>query len=195
MALKVGINGFGRIGRNFVRAHVDRGGKFDIVAVNDLAAPDVLAHLLRYDSTHGRLERRRGRRRPDQRERLVVPGAGRARPEGIAVGRPGRRRRRRVDGSLHRARRSRAASAGRSEEGADLCAGDRPRHHDRDGRQRRQVRQGKASHRFQRVVHDELRRADGEAAARQLRDRARFHDDDPRVHDGAAAPGSGRDDT
>src|SRR5215210_1611756 len=56
MALKVGINGFGRIGRNFLRAHVDRGGKFDIVAVNDLAAPEILAHLLRYDSSHGRLE-------------------------------------------------------------------------------------------------------------------------------------------
>ena len=56
MALKVGINGFGRIGRNFVRAHLDRGGDFDLVAVNDLAAPDVLAHLLRYDSSHGRLE-------------------------------------------------------------------------------------------------------------------------------------------
>src|SRR5262247_782425 len=55
MALKVGINGFGRIGRNFMRAHVDRGGDFDVVAVNDLAAPDILAHLLRYDSTHGRL--------------------------------------------------------------------------------------------------------------------------------------------
>jgi glyceraldehyde 3-phosphate dehydrogenase len=56
MALKVGINGFGRIGRNFLRAHVERGGKFDVVAVNDLAAADILAHLLRYDSTHGRLE-------------------------------------------------------------------------------------------------------------------------------------------
>src|SRR6266508_4566622 len=56
MALKVGINGFGRIGRNFLRAHIDRGGKFDVVAVNDLAAPDVLAHLLHYDSSHGRLE-------------------------------------------------------------------------------------------------------------------------------------------
>jgi glyceraldehyde 3-phosphate dehydrogenase len=56
LALKVGINGFGRIGRNFVRAHLDRGGGFDIVAVNDLAAPEILAHLLRYDSTHGRLE-------------------------------------------------------------------------------------------------------------------------------------------
>jgi glyceraldehyde 3-phosphate dehydrogenase len=56
MALKVGINGFGRIGRNFLRAHLDRGGDFDLVAVNDLAAPDVLAHLLRYDSSHGRLD-------------------------------------------------------------------------------------------------------------------------------------------
>ena len=56
MALRVGINGFGRIGRNFFRAHVARGGDFEVVAVNDLADPEVLAHLLRYDSTHGRLE-------------------------------------------------------------------------------------------------------------------------------------------
>src|SRR5436190_15079017 len=56
MALKVGINGFGRIGRNFLRAHIERGGDFDVVAVNDLAAPEILAHLLHYDSSHGRLE-------------------------------------------------------------------------------------------------------------------------------------------
>jgi glyceraldehyde 3-phosphate dehydrogenase len=56
LALKVAINGFGRIGRNFLRAHVARGGDFDLVAVNDLADPAILAHLLRYDSTHGRLE-------------------------------------------------------------------------------------------------------------------------------------------
>ena len=56
MAVKVGINGFGRIGRNFLRARVARGGDFDLVAVNDLADPEILAHLLRYDSTHGRLE-------------------------------------------------------------------------------------------------------------------------------------------
>ncbi|MBA3718306.1 MAG: type I glyceraldehyde-3-phosphate dehydrogenase [Actinobacteria bacterium] len=55
MAKRVGINGFGRIGRNFYRAYLDRDPGFQIVAVNDLAAPDVLAHLLRYDSTHGRL--------------------------------------------------------------------------------------------------------------------------------------------
>src|SRR2546423_4260315 len=55
MAKRVGINGFGRIGRNFYRACLDRDPGFEIVAVNDLADPNVLAHLLRYDSTHGRL--------------------------------------------------------------------------------------------------------------------------------------------
>ena len=55
MAKRVGINGFGRIGRNFYRAYLDKDPGFEIVAVNDLAAPDVLGHLLRYDSTHGKL--------------------------------------------------------------------------------------------------------------------------------------------
>jgi len=52
MAIRVGINGFGRIGRNFFRAHLEREADFEIVAVNDLAAADVLAHVLKYDSTH-----------------------------------------------------------------------------------------------------------------------------------------------
>src|SRR2546422_6430533 len=56
MATKVGINGFGRIGRNFFRAYLDKNPGFEIVAVNDLGAPDVLAHVLRYDSTHGLLD-------------------------------------------------------------------------------------------------------------------------------------------
>jgi glyceraldehyde 3-phosphate dehydrogenase len=55
MAKRVGVNGFGRIGRNFFRAYLDRNPGFEIVAVNDLADPEVLAHLLRYDSTHGPL--------------------------------------------------------------------------------------------------------------------------------------------
>jgi glyceraldehyde 3-phosphate dehydrogenase len=53
MATKVGINGFGRIGRNFYRAYLEKKPGFEIVAVNDLAAPDILAHMLRYDSTLG----------------------------------------------------------------------------------------------------------------------------------------------
>jgi glyceraldehyde 3-phosphate dehydrogenase len=56
VATKVGINGFGRIGRNFYRAYLKRQPDFEIVAVNDLADPDVLAHLLKYDSTHGVLD-------------------------------------------------------------------------------------------------------------------------------------------
>jgi glyceraldehyde 3-phosphate dehydrogenase len=56
MAIKVGINGFGRIGRNFYRAYLRKDPGFEIVAVNDLASPDVLAHVLRYDSSHGVLD-------------------------------------------------------------------------------------------------------------------------------------------
>jgi len=56
VATKVGINGFGRIGRNFFRAYLHRKPGFEIVAVNDLASPDVLAHMLKYDSSHGVLD-------------------------------------------------------------------------------------------------------------------------------------------
>jgi glyceraldehyde 3-phosphate dehydrogenase len=53
MATRVGINGFGRIGRNFFRAYLKRDPEFEVVAINDLASPDVLAHMLKYDTTHG----------------------------------------------------------------------------------------------------------------------------------------------
>jgi glyceraldehyde 3-phosphate dehydrogenase len=53
MAKRVAINGFGRIGRNFFRAYLKREPDFEVVAVNDLASDDVLAHMLKYDSTHG----------------------------------------------------------------------------------------------------------------------------------------------
>ena len=56
MATKVGINGFGRIGRNFYRAYLEKKPGFEIVAVNDLAAPEILAHMLKYDSTLGVLD-------------------------------------------------------------------------------------------------------------------------------------------
>ncbi len=55
MAVKVGINGFGRIGRNIYRAAMDDAG-VDIVAVNDITDPRTLAHLLKYDSVLGNLE-------------------------------------------------------------------------------------------------------------------------------------------
>ncbi len=51
--MKVAINGFGRIGRNFFRAAKRNNAGFDMVAVNDLTDAETLAHLLRYDSVHG----------------------------------------------------------------------------------------------------------------------------------------------
>jgi glyceraldehyde 3-phosphate dehydrogenase len=53
MATRVGINGFGRIGRNFFRAQLERGGDIQIVAANDLGDQATMAHLLKYDSNLG----------------------------------------------------------------------------------------------------------------------------------------------
>lgn len=53
MSVRVGVNGFGRIGRNMLRAAVGR-SEFEIVAVNDLTDAGTLAHLLKYDSVHGK---------------------------------------------------------------------------------------------------------------------------------------------
>ncbi len=54
--IKVGVNGFGRIGRNFLRAALESGANFEIVGVNDLTDNATLAHLLKYDSILGRLK-------------------------------------------------------------------------------------------------------------------------------------------
>ncbi|AMG30164.1 erythrose-4-phosphate dehydrogenase [Grimontia hollisae] len=56
MALRVAINGFGRIGRSVLRAlyESDKRDQIEVVAVNELAEPDAMAHLLQYDSSHGR---------------------------------------------------------------------------------------------------------------------------------------------
>ena len=55
MAVRVGINGFGRIGRNFFRAAKASGADIDFVAVNDLGSVETMAHLLKFDSVMGRL--------------------------------------------------------------------------------------------------------------------------------------------
>ena len=55
MTVKVGINGFGRIGRNFYRALLTQGADVEVVGVNDLTDINTLAHLLRYDSILGRM--------------------------------------------------------------------------------------------------------------------------------------------
>ena len=56
MSIKVGINGFGRIGRMVLRAAVQNFSNIEIVAINDLLEPDYLAYMLKYDSVHGRFK-------------------------------------------------------------------------------------------------------------------------------------------
>ena len=70
MTIRIAVNGFGRIGRNVLRAILERDSPLEVVAVNDLADPATLAHLLRYDSTLGRL----GRPVEVDGDQLVVDG-------------------------------------------------------------------------------------------------------------------------
>ena len=88
MGVKIGINGFGRIGRNFFRAAKQRGFDFDFVAVNDLGDAATMAHLLKYDSVLGRFpgEVDRRRERPGDRRRRAA-GARRARSGRASRGR------------------------------------------------------------------------------------------------------------
>jgi glyceraldehyde 3-phosphate dehydrogenase len=69
VTVRVGINGYGRIGRNFYRAALKSGADLEIVAVNDLVPAETNAHLLKYDSTHG-----------------TLPGEVKATADGISVG-------------------------------------------------------------------------------------------------------------
>ena len=102
MTVRVGINGFGRIGRNLFRAARQRGADIDFVAVNDLGSLETMAHLLKYDSVLGQLPQtikatKNGIKVGDD-ELQVLSGA---QPGRAAVGRPRRRPRRRVDRHLH----------------------------------------------------------------------------------------------
>ena len=56
MTLKIGINGFGRIGRNVLRSAVQNFPDVEIVGINDLLEPSYLAYMLQYDSVHGRFK-------------------------------------------------------------------------------------------------------------------------------------------
>ena len=56
MAIRIGINGFGRIGRNVLRSAIQNFQDIEVVAINDLLEPDYLAYMLQYDSVHGRFK-------------------------------------------------------------------------------------------------------------------------------------------
>ena len=195
MAKRVGINGFGRIGRNFYRAYLDKDPGFEIVAVNDLAAPDVLGHLLRYDSTHGKLHqeieisdgeisvggntfRVLAERDPsalpwkDMEVDVVVESTG------LFTNREG------ASQHLTAGADKVVISAPATDPDLTIVLGVNDDAYDAE----------KAPRHLQRVLHDQFGRPDGQDPARQLRDRLGLHDDHPRLHDRAAAPGPGGDD-
>ena len=183
MAVRVAINGFGRIGRNVLRAILESGRKdIEVVAINDLGPVETNAHLLRFDSVHGRF--------PDEVKvdgDTIDVGRGKikvtAERDPVEAAAQGARRRHRArvhrllhleEGGVGPPRRRRQARAG-------LRAGRRRRPHGRLRRQPRQAHQGPRD-RLQRLVHDQLPGAGRQGAERRGRHRARLHDDDPRLH-------------
>ena len=124
MAVKVGINGFGRIGRNVLRASLGN-PNIEFVAVNDLTSPATLAHLLKYDSILGNLKNEI----VAGEDFISVDGKklkvfAQKRPGAAAVGFGGRTDRGRVHRALYRWRQGQSASARAGEEGHHLGSGD-----------------------------------------------------------------------
>ena len=165
MTIKVAINGYGRIGRNILRAHYEGGKKHDIeiVAVNDLGSPETNAHLTRYDTAHGKFP---GKVAVDG-DSMVVNGDrikvfAQRDPAQLPWGTLG------VDvvlectGFFTTKEKASRAPEGRREEGHHLRARRQGRR--RDGRLRRQPRhaEGRAHRHLERLVHDQLPRAAGE---------------------------------
>ena len=179
MSVKVGINGFGRIGRNFFRAAWERGLDLEFVAVNDITDAHTLAHLIKYDSTlgpfPGTVEAGDG---AITVERQGGQGARRARPGQAALGGPRRRGGGRVDRALHRPRERLQAPRGRRRQGDHLGPRQGPGRDGRAGRQlRRGLRPGRAPDHLQRLLHDELPGAGGQGPERRRRHQARADDD------------------
>ena len=111
MAVKVGINGFGRIGRNVFRASLGN-PEIEFVAVNDLTSPATLAHLLKYDSILGNLQNDDHRRRGlDLRRRQKAQGLCGERSGEARLGFGGRADRGRIDRPLHRCDQGQSAPA------------------------------------------------------------------------------------
>ena len=183
MAIKVGINGFGRIGRNIMRAALDDDGRS--ISSRSTTSPTRRRWRTcsKYDSVLGNLDRDdRGHGRRHHRRRRRVQGAGDQGPGAAAVEGPRRRRRLRVDRQVHQARRCGEAPRGWREEGHHHGAGDRAGRHARARRQRRGLRQVEAPRDFERVVHDQLPGAGGQGRARELRHQQGVDDDGARLH-------------
>ena len=184
MTVRVGINGFGRIGRNFFRAAKQRGADIDFVAVNDLGSLETMAHLLKYDSVLGQL--------PDDgqgdQDGITVDGdelqvLSERDPEEAAVGRPRRRRRRSSrPASSPRATPPRTTSRAARRSSSSPLRATAPTRRSCTASTTRRSTSKTAQGDLQRELHHELLRADGQGARRRVRRRAGADDDRPRLH-------------
>ena len=183
MSVRVGINGFGRIGRNVFRAAALGEADVEIVAVNDITDAGTLAHLLQYDSVFGRypghVHAHDDHLHVDDAHVKVLAERDPAKLPwgdlGVDVV---------IESTGFFTDRDKAARApgGWREEGHHLGARQGAGHHDLPGRQRPRVRPRQARRDLQRVLYDQLPGAARQGAGRQLRARARLHDDVPLVH-------------
>ena len=187
MAVRVAINGFGRIGRLMLRAIIESGRKdIDVVAVNDLGPVETNAHLLRYDSVHGRFP---GDVKVDG-DRMIVDGHN---IKVTAIKDPAELPHKELGVDI--AMECTGIFTSKEKASAHLTAGAKRvlisapgRRCRSDRRLRRQSPEADQGphHRLERVVHDELPRAGREGAERHGRHRAGVHDDDPLLHQRSA---------
>ena len=189
MAVRVGINGFGRIGRQSLKALIERAPDVEVVAVNDLVDAEMNALLFKHDSTYGAYD---GEVKAGDRS-IIIDGReikilAEQRPGGAPVGRPRRGHRPRVDRHLHRRREGPRAHRRRGPEGHHQRAGQERGHHDRPRRQRGALRPGQPPHHQQRLVHDELPRPGGQGRQRPARHREGADEHDPQLHQRPAHP-------
>ena len=190
MTVRVGINGFGRIGRNFFRAARAAGADIEIVAVNDLTDNKTLAHLLKYDSILGRLDADvsydEGSITVGDQKIAAFEERDPAKLDWASVGADiviestgfftdATKAKAHIDGGAKKV----IISAPAKNEDVTIVMGVNHEH----------LRPGRAHRDLQRVVHDQLPRADGQGPQRRPRHRAWPHDDDPRVHAGPEPAG------
>ena len=190
--VKVGVNGFGRIGRNLFRAAHEAGSELEFVAVNDITDAATLAHLLKYDSDPGPLP---GPRRGARRARSPSTGTrSRCSPSAIRPALPWRELGVEVVIESTGLFTKRDDAAKHLEAGAQKVIISAPAT-DPDVTVAlgvnfdQRLRPRSAPDHLQRLLHDELPGAGGQGAARDGRDRARPDDHDPRLHRRSAAPG------
>ena len=183
VTVRVGINGFGRIGRNFFRAVQASGADIEIVAANDLMDNKTLAHLLKYDSVLGVLADDVS----STDDSITVGGKtikifAERDPAAIAWGDVGADIVIESTGFFTDATKAQAHIDGGAKKVIISAPGHQRGRHLRHGRQPRGLRPGHPARHLQRVVHDELPRPDGQGAVRRARHRQGPDDHDPRLH-------------